>query len=457
MRTCAVALGLAWILLSPGFASAAREEDREISAQGTLEDALRRIERLESQTQDGTQDHGRNIADWVKRLRISGNADIGYLNGAKNARSPTGAFLVENARLFFDLDLGPFDEPALRRFARSGSVFVEWDLFREGGFKNRIGSLYFELNSLADQEWLNLRLGRTPIPFGIEYLRFHEERPDNPLFSYSVTAPYNWDEGLSLFGSLSHQRFRYVLSVMDGDQQLGVNSAADPAIALRLTYVPSAWAEVSISGFRSGRLKGDGDAAGAAIEFAGVHPHPFGSGSDLPNFVDGVAVPDDASLDVDEARALEVDLVLRSRLGRAWFAYGGYQIESGSSFYDREIRYWSAEGMLELAEGAAFFGGRRSADWLAPWYFALRYSGVSTFDEDEGYLFGFMNEGDLLGFNTKEVHAISVGLGYRLRKSVRLKLEYSQFFVDPVRGLPSALRRLARSKNYVGVFLSAGF
>ena len=68
-----------------------------------------------------------------------------------------------------------------------------------------------------------------------------------------------------------------------------------------------------------------------------------------------------------------------------------------------------------------------------------------------------MNEGADLGFNTKSVTIVSVGLGLRLGRHVTLKTEYSWYQFALVRGVPPAIRGAANDRDYVGVGASFGF
>lgn len=456
----AVCLGLA-----PEIAHAEGAEAEIVALRDQVQALTQRLEQLEQgdHRAAAVADTRRHVAggargglDWTERLSVSGNTDIGYVNGGKNSREPAGRFVLENARLFFDVDLTDYSDVE-GGIAESTSFFVEWDMIRWGGIRNRFGSVYLQFEQLLDRDWLNLRLGRTPVPFGVEYERFHQARPENPLFSYSVTSPYNWDQGISLYGSFGENRLAYVVAVMNGDSRLE-NSHSEPAISTKLTVRPLPWMEITVSGLRSGKLGAQMDDGRAAFGFSGVYPTPFGARTSVPNYAEGGVIGDDPAGRVDVS-AWELDWTLRSEsLGHLWFSYGAYDIAAnGAASYDRDLRYWVAEGVLELGAFADLVGWSGSAEILDDWYVAVRHSAVGTFDANEGYLLEFMNEGDNLGFNTERVLANSVGVGYRLNGWATLKLEYSHFDVDLIRGVPADLRRLAGSRDYMAVGVSAGF
>jgi hypothetical protein len=205
-----------------------------------------------------------------------------------------------------------------------------------------------------------------------------------------------------------------------------------------------------VSGLHTGELGDGDDPAEAALKFSGTFLVPFGSDSDVPNFQNGRRVADDPDLKFDTINAGEVDLVLSNETwGRLWLGYGWLGIRSaGNSIYDRDLQYGVAEGVLELG---AF------ARMLEPLYLASRYSFMGTFDSDEGYRLGAMDDGDDLGFNTENLSIVSLGLGLRLGRSIVLKSEYAWYDFDLVRGANAELRRQARNRDFFGIDLSYRF
>jgi hypothetical protein len=388
------------------------------------------------------------IPEWVHRFHLSGNLDTQYLHGEENSRAGNDQLTVDNARLFVDVDVsGPvslFERPLFE----SSSFFLEWDLVRKSQLHNEIGSLYVRLDRLLGSESANLKLGRFPVPFGEEYLRFHEDRPSNPLISFSAASPYGWDEGVLLFGSSAEHRVQYMLAVTDGDYDVGESSASEPQITSKLIVEPTPWLHLSASGLRTGRV-------GPTDE------HPFGVTSTMfgefgaypiigPHYQDGVLVAADPSPELDNVYAWEVDAILRdSNLGRLWLSFGQLYIDSdGPSRYDRKLDYWVVEGVLELG---AF------SESLSRFYAAVRYSAIGTFDSSEGWRLRVMNEGANIFYNVERVDRVSAGLGVRLNPHVTLKTEYTRDDFDVVRGVPSSISDLARDKDYFGAGLSVGF
>lgn len=465
MRLPAWCVGLVVALAS----SASLRAEPESSVQSDLKWLRERVMQLEDEVDDlrraqADQEQTRELAPapssepassgahdagLLSRARASGNADFGFERADRHAPGSEGGFAVQNARLFLDVDLETGERSA-PSFLGSPSLYFEWDFVRESELKNKPGSLYVRLDRLAQQRWLNLKLGRMPVPFGEEYLRFSEERPDNPFLSFSAGAPYQWDEGVLLFGSFGDARLSYLLAAMDGDDPMAVNSDSAPAWVGKLSFDPESWLHVSLSGIHTGSLGSDDLEAKSALEFGGTHAVPFGELGGVQAFQDGVAVAADPVRTLDGLEGWEGDVILSwPELGRLWLSYGGAAVNgAGASSYDRDFRYGLAELVLELA---------RLSPALERVYLGGRYSAIGTFDRNEGYVFEAENGGDDLGFNTRSAKVSQVVLGYRLRERFTFKLEYSHYDFDLIRGVDSTLLEAARKRDRWGAGFSLGF
>ncbi len=422
-----------------------------------LSELRRRVAQLEDRVR-AAEDRGALPAPAVdarpepaeQRWRLSGNAEVIQWGGGSDSFAADGGTSLEDFELFFDFDLGWRPRLGGARLAESASLHVEWDVIRHGYLQNRIGSLYVEFAELGGSSAFNLRLGRMEIPFGEEYSRFSRDRAENPLLSYSAAAPYNWDTGVMLHGTLAEGRLGYQVAVLNGDDGLNANTSGDPSWVAKLSAAPLPWTRISLSGFRSGGLGNGSRAAESALEWGGTHAVPFGSGTGVTSFQDGLPIADDPeSLRLDGVEAWEADLILSPPgWGRLWLAHGRVGIDSGSSSgYDRELRYWIAEGRLDLGALAAL---------LEPLYVAVRYSSLGSGNRDEGYLLPAMNAGGDLGFNTARAELWSAGLGLRLQPGLTLKAEYSWSQFELVRGA-GALERQIDDKDYLGLGLSVHF
>ena len=383
-------------------------------------------------------DLSRGLPDWLSRTRISGNADFSAHFGQENSHSPDNRLAIENARLFFDFGI-----------SEKASFYFEWDIVREFSLENEVGQMYVQWDRLFDFKELNLRVGRFPIPFGEEYLRFHEQRWDNPLITYSGPAPYNWDEGIELFGAVNNSRFEYAVAVTDGDNNLNVNTNEAPQFAGKFTARPAKWAKLVLSIVDTGSVGSSSKDGITALEFGGTHAYAVGSFSRVDTYQNGVVVNRDPDGRIS-LRAWELDAILSSLdWGHIWLAYGQADVKSNSSsFYDRNLQYWIAEGVLELGT---------FSDALSAWYLAARYSAIGTFDSDEGYALEVMNEGKNLGYNTEVAEVISLGVGVRVQDHIKLKLEYAWYDFDLVDGVTSALKDSSDKRNLLGLGMAVKF
>lgn len=394
----------------------------------------------------------RPLEDWFRRIHVSGNADVAYLIGQENSLADNGRFLVDNARLFLDVDLGRDIAPGGHLLAEDASFLVEMNLVHQsyGYLDDRIGSLYVRFDGVAGLGGLNVKIGRFLVPFGEEYLRKSEGRPDNPFVTFSVAEPYGWDEGLLLFGALFDRRVEYFLSATNGDADAYQTSGSGLAVSAKLKLRPLPWLEISASGLRTGRLGDYDNTAHGAFSWSRVDPQPFGYGSGTQSFADGAPSPTDPSRSLKDVLAGEADLMLHSETwGRLWLAAGAVTIESHeSAFYTRRLRYGIAEGILEL--------GGFSAD-LDAFYLAARASFIGTLDSDRGYFVGSFNDGEDLGYNTRLLSAVSLGFGFRMSRAIVFKVEATWNDVDLVRGVTSDLEDEARRKSFAGIGVSIQF
>ncbi|MDZ7780719.1 MAG: autotransporter outer membrane beta-barrel domain-containing protein [Gemmatimonadota bacterium] len=155
-------------------------------------------------------------------------------------------------------------------------VTKEFDKFEEfGEFETEVEAggevLLEQLNVRIDlKPWLNLRVGRLKVPFGIASV--HDEPREYFRTTRSETevnlVPTNWYEnGIQLFGSLgATERWAYTLSVVNGLDATGFSSASwivrghqtrfetvnaeNLAVAGRLEYRLAPGVELGLDGYR---------------------------------------------------------------------------------------------------------------------------------------------------------------------------------------------------------------
>jgi hypothetical protein len=171
-------------------------------------------------------------------------------------------------------------------------------------------------------------------------------------------------------------------------------------------------------------------------------------GTTVPSFQDGVAVADGPNV-IDGTWLLGGDVVLRFHdLARLWLAYGTYDIDSdGPSLYDRSLRYWIAELLLE---------GRIVSPSLERFYLGLRGSGLGTYDRGEGYLLDF-RYAPTTGYNTSSLQAWSIVAGFRIAPGVTMRAEYTRNLIELVRGVTDDIRDAGQDNDFFGVDLELAF
>jgi hypothetical protein len=386
----------------------------------------------------------------LDRFHISGNADLEFLYGQSNSFASGTRFLIDNARVYLDVDLAREVTLGSGLLAQEASFYIEGDLYREARFTGTVGSLYLRVDGVGGVREINLKFGRFLVPFGEEYLRFSEGRPENPLLSFSVAAPYGWDDGILAFGALFEDQVRYFFALSSGDAYFNQGSGTGVSVEGKLTVRPAPWIELSVSGLHINRIGTAAHPAQSALEWSGENLRPLGYGSAVPSFQEGAVIPPDPDGRLRDLAAWEGDLVLHApEWGRLWLGYGGVDVHSGgSSLYDRSLRYAVVEAVFEM---------RALAGDLEPFYLAARWSVIGTFDSARGYLLGGLNAGDALGWNTERVTEVSVGVGFRMTSNIVLKVEASSFDFDLVRGVTPDLKSAATHRNYAGVGVSVHF
>jgi hypothetical protein len=427
---------------------------------GADEDALlRKIEALEQRVQELEAERAlrdertppaaesSRTADWTRRLRISGSSDQGFFGGGDDSQTPKDGFDIWDARFFLDAGLGQdVGYEDLTLFRDIGLSF-EWDLVRIGSLQNDVGDLYVDFQGVGDSDWLNFQVGRFQIPVGEAYLHYGKGYSSNPFVSNSF-GPWYWDEGVKLYSLAGQGRFGYVASVENGDTPFNVDSDADKQVTLKLFADPFPWLHLSVSGLRSGQLGSNDNAASGSLWLGESWARAFGAGSSVPNYQDGVQVPDGPNKIHDtwlvDADAI-VDLEDKARL---WLGYGQYHLDStGGTFYDRTLRYWIAELILR----GAWLG-----EPLRPFYAGVRGQSYGTTDTDKGYLLDF-RRASTLGYNMQQLTSLSAVLGWDITDWLRLRGEYTRLDIDLVRGVGQDMRDDARDADYFAVELGAHF
>jgi hypothetical protein len=387
---------------------------------------------------------------WADRVRLSGSANTGWYGGMENA--PIGSdigndsFLIWDARLFVESELGRGIRVGEMDVVRDVGFLVEWDLLRLGELQNQIGELYADFQGLGGSEWANLQVGRFQIPVGENYLRFSQGYRDNPFISNTVGGPWFWDEGLRSYGRAGI--FGWVASMSDGETDFNFDPNGGKQFTLKLFSDPTPWLHVSVSGLRSGSMGNADDRASGSLWLGEMWARSFGAGTSVPNYVDGVAIGDGPNK-LENSWLGGGDVILHFEdIARIWLGGGWYGIDStGPSLYDRDLYYWVAEAVLE---------GAAAAPVLRPFYLGLRADGLGTYDEGRGYLLDSRQNG-FLGWNSNRLQAYSIVLGWRMTDGVTLRAEYSFRDVGLVDGVDADVRDAAEDQDLYGIEIGVDF
>jgi hypothetical protein len=239
-----------------------------------------------------------------------------------------------------------------------------------------------------------------------------------------------------------------VASIADGETSLENDLNSDYQYTLKLYANPTDWLHLSVSGLYTGKI-GSRDSAGrgGALWLGESWARAFGSGTDVPNYQDGAAVPDGPN-SIEETYLLAADgIVDFPGKVRLWLGYGTYEIDQDGAGYDRRLHYWVAELLL--------YGGLVAPD-LSKLYVGFRAHGLGTYDRDEGYLLDF-RYADRLGYNMESINAYSTVIGWEMLRYVTLRAEYTHVDIDLVRGASASLGGRANSVDSWGVEVGVHF
>jgi len=318
------------------------------------------------------------------RVILSGRGAVGIFSTGDAGACPNSEFIVDELRLNLEALI-------------SDNVYALAELnlaTREAQeLSAELGEAYIEFEGLSrwwgQERQLSLRAGRLDVPFGEEYL--DRDAIDNPLISHSLADFWGIDEGVELFGNLGG--LTYVAAVQNGSNATTHDYSGDKSVTLRLGYDPAHWLHLGLSGIRTGDLD-------AVQEWSELW---FGNG-----FFRSIGSTNTATFAVN---AVQGDVRFRLPRGRIHLAggYAGYDDDAPLSDNHRDIVFYSAEAVHDLARG--LYGGIRFSQIFVDGGYPL--VGQGRFGQ---YFFGPL---------TDELWRLSVGLGYRFNDDLVLKGEYS--------------------------------
>jgi hypothetical protein len=409
-----------------------------------FEEISDRLLQLETSRSEAAQ----ALPDWLRRTRLSGSTELGYFDGQTKSLIESGGFKIWDARFFIDTNLGSDAMIGERKIFRDVGLHFEWNLVRQGEESNDVGEMYADLQGFLDTGWVNFQVGRFQIPFGEAYLRYSSGYQDDPFITKTLGGPWFWDEGVKVYGGDAAGRFGYVASVTNGETPFNEDANGNKELTLKVFADPWRWLHLSASVLRSGRIGTPEDPARAAIWFGESFPINFGARTGVPNIDHGAAIPD-GPRELENVGAIEMDAILRWKdRARLWLSWGDVDVNStGADVYDRKLRYWIAELLLE---------GKLVSSDLSPVYLALRANGYGTYDSNEGYLLVPRYAGEL-GWNMESVQAYSLAVGWRLTERAVLRAEVTRQDIGLVGGVPADMGRAAGGSNFFAVAMGLHF
>jgi hypothetical protein len=453
IRSAAVA-ALAMLALPP---AAARADDADARQQeidqlrqevGKLEQRIDDLEAAKAANPGGSAGGGTGgPASWAERVRLSGSANLAYLDGGEYNTFNHGSVKLYDTRIFIDADLARDTRIGDFTAFRDAGLAFEWNIYRVGYFQNNVGDLYVDLRGMGDTDWANLQLGRFQIPFGENYLRFGRSYYTDPFIALSAPPPWFWDEGVKLWGKLLEGKASYAFSWTDGDGAINNLPNGGQQVSLKLAADPFEWLHLSVSGLRSGTIGSDTTPAFAAVWLGEMIPRAFGAGSTAQSFANGVPIPPGPNK-LNGISILGGDAIFKLPDTRLWLSYGGARIDSsGGSTYDRDLIYWLAELVVQA---------HLVAPQLAPLYVAARASGLGTYDANRGYLFDFRDSA--VGYNMRALNVYALALGYPIGDFMTLKAQYAFQRIALVHGvIGEKIKDAASNGNFFGMEVGVHF
>lgn len=313
------------------------------------------------------------LGDWFERLDVLGFTSVRAFQTDDRGARPDGAIGIDQATVF--LDAGVRDV---------GSLFCEVRIERLYDADTTgigTGELYVNLPNLLTLPGdgsLGLKVGRFDFRFG-EYYPL-EDAHKNRTISYPASLPYQFDEGVLATADIGV--FGLDASVSDGTRSRNSRSGISPAVTTRLRWRPSDHFYASASGHWS----------------HSADVSALGFNASLVTPVENSATGSSSSLEVgllagcaDVICQLGESFHLQTQIGAA-------RADDDDEAFSRTFYWWTIEPWFQLTPSTILVG---------------RYSGVGTYDDQEGYQFEgrpFANASTTYGFDLRSLERWSLGL-----------------------------------------------
>ena len=320
-----------------------------------------------------------------RRVIISGQGAFSYTDAQSRGEFSKAGFRVDDARIFVESQI-----------RRNTYLFSELILTQRQTRDTalHLGELYLDLenpfgDAVADR-FINLRMGRLGIPFGQEYL--HRNPIHNPLITHSVSDFWGFDEGLEIYGE--NGRFSYVLAVQNGGVSQLRDFNRDKSVTVRISWKPLPRLQMSLSGFRTGKLDRAQDNT-SEMWIGNAFFRSIGKAASTKSY--------QAELGQFDASWTWASGSLIGSAGR-----GSYNDDDSTADNRRTFSFYQTQLVQEI--------------W-SKLYSAFRYSSLST---DRGYyLQGLGSYRDYFASETltRRISRFALGFGYRFSPDLILKVE----------------------------------
>lgn len=334
----------------------------------------------------------------LSKLKMKGRFATGYFDSGKSGSYSSGSFEVPEAKLQFSFQPDDINTAVLRFNLNNGATSISTT-------NPLLDYLYLQskdfLPFLKNTPYsISGRLGRFKLGFGEETWSnnlVESVVPSNSAGNVGVT-----DEGLELAGKVDLAKMGlkqltplgWVISVSDGNSEVGIDTTGSKAFMGKLYYTPISPLYLSVSYYNSGKLK----ANSAGMSIAGIVASPTGT----TNW-DRTVWEADARYDIGKGKKplepiaySDSKAILRASYGR----FGDDVKGTAVTAVKRNGQFGFVEGTYNLTK---------------KFFTAARYSLVKLDDNQTA---------SLNSITSNKYQRYSLGLGYRWSENSIIKVGY---------------------------------
>jgi hypothetical protein len=364
---------------------------------------------------------------WWKNIELWGFGAIGAYQTGSDGNHENFGFDIKEATIFMEAnvwqDLDVFIELQTNRLGDDSSKYV------------RTGEVYIHhRNIVINGDNLGIKLGRIDIPFGEEYL--WQDAIDNPLITNSASYPYGWDEGILVYGDSTFMGYEdainWIVSITDGTDKRSNEDHSNKAFNFKL------YGDINENNYLSFSFMRNGKAKKSALEFAGSHFEPLGSGDDNALTKSDSSYVNATLAEINTKHQFNTD----NFSGYLALTYGRAEQKDDFEQYNRNMQWLTIEPYLQLNTN---------------WYSLLRYSEIGTYDNNEGFHFDgkvFAGGNSDYGYDVKRFQRLGFGIGWQPNPRVRTKFEIGKDWFELI---DQTNKKSQKKRAFVGLEVAVGF